>query len=99
MNTFGRLTRKSVPSNYRVGTNRSISDLKKYEVGTRLNELIHAPQIIWNAYELVQHVSNGNTGSAFYWGALLFVNTYCTLLQRYNRARVYNTLEQKGLDV
>lgn len=70
---------------YFIGKERNRYTLKQYELTARLNELIHAPQIAWNSYELAKNFYNGDCQRAMFWGSLLLVNTYCTMLQRYNR--------------
>lgn len=98
MGTVGKLFRKLGADEdagiYFIGKRPNLEALRTFEAGTRFNELIHAPQIAWNSYELAKHLGDGNYGGAIFWGALLLLNTSCTMLQRYNRARTYNVMER-----
>jgi len=56
----------------------------------RFNELIHAPATAYFEYKLAEDLGNNNYSEAVF----LLIHGYCTMLQRYNRARVYNTLDK-----
>lgn len=100
MGTFGKARKIAGDgertSNYFIGQgfNRNLRSLKKFELYTRVNETIHAPQIIWNSYNLGKNIVEGNYGAAAIYAGILLVNTYMTMLQRYNRARIYNTIDE-----
>jgi len=99
MGTVGRLVRKISDGDpdffYLIGQKRDSESLKRYEVGTRVAELIHAPQIIWSINSLSKALSEEDYGSAIVSGAYLLINSSCTMLQRYNRARIYDVLEKR----
>lgn len=98
MGTVGKVFRTmgvgEIAGQYFIGKTRNLRSLKTYDKGTRFNETIHAPQILWNATELAQAISEDNYGSAVFWGGLLLINAPCTMLQRYNRARVEKAIER-----
>ena len=98
MGTVGKLLRKlgadEDAGNYFIGKIPNLEALRTFEAGTRLNELIHAPQIAWNSYELAKDLGDGNHGGAIFRGAFLLLNTSLTMLQRYNRARTYNVIKR-----
>jgi len=98
MGTFGRLHElcgyDKTSSKYFIGQYRSKKSLKKFEVNTRLNELIHAPLTAYFVYKLAEDLANNNYDVVIINGIGLLINGYCTMLQRYNRARVYNTLDK-----
>ncbi|MBT5023369.1 hypothetical protein HOK51_08690 [Candidatus Woesearchaeota archaeon] len=99
MNSYGGLLRflggKKGPGNYFIGNKRTVSDMVTYEGWTRFNELIHMPLMFTCGYDMLENLSQGNYGAAAGEGALVLLNSYCVFLQRYNRARVYNTLDLK----
>ncbi|MCK4650444.1 hypothetical protein KAT36_04410 [Candidatus Pacearchaeota archaeon] len=98
MGTLGKLRKRGgdgeEPSNYFIGRKRDLSSLKKFEIGTRINETIHAPFTIYFGHKLIESLGENNYGVAIISGIGLLTNGYCTMLQRYNRGRIYNTLNK-----
>lgn len=98
MGTFGKLHKilgaDKTGSNYFIGQDRSKRGLKKFEAETRFNEFVHAPFTAYCGYKLAEDLGNNNYSGAIVDGIGLLINGYCTMLQRYNRARVYNTLDK-----
>jgi len=90
-----RLTKKHALRN----AENTEETLKKYEQLTRSLELIHQaaqPLFLGTAYIFCENDFN-EVGLTFF-GANILVNAYPILLQRYNRARIYNRLEKMGAD-
>ena len=82
-------------SNYFIGKERSVKAIKKFERCTRINETIHLPATIILSYALIGNLVKENylmAAADVFFGLL---NGYPLILQRYNRARVYNVLEKK----
>lgn len=99
MGTIGRLFRMGVvvntPETYFIGKSKSVKSLKKYESLARISEMVHTPITAVTGYGLVQGLAEGNYGDAAGNALGLVLNTYCIMLQRYNRARVYDVIERK----
>jgi len=99
MSTIGQYFRKDgidkKPSQYFIGEKRNFESLRKFEKGTRFNELIHAPQSVYTGYMLSKELADENYVLATIYGTLFLINSYSIILQRYNRARVYNVIEYK----
>ncbi|MCF7866678.1 hypothetical protein K9L67_03390 [Candidatus Woesearchaeota archaeon] len=101
MGTVGKLGRsigrdEESGTNYFIGKQLNLDALETYERKTRFNEMLHAPQIIWNASVLVKYLGDGNYGGEVFWGSFfLALNSSCTIIQRYNRARVDNVIEKR----
>ncbi len=80
---------------YFVGQeDRSVDALRDFEAGTRFNESVH---LFFGLYSASSTIYNFMDDSSFFYfnGALTLANIACVMVQRYNRARVYNTIEQK----
>ncbi len=80
-------------STYFIGPDRSNKSLMRFEKYSRFNECVHSPLMALFTYKVLDDLGNGNHNAAIsdvFWLAL---NAYCTFLQRYNRARIYNTIE------
>lgn len=103
MGTIGNLAklfkghRTGSSFNYFVSQiDRNLKRLKRFEsVGTRFNELVHTPLTYLTGYTAFEEFSRGDIEGGLYYVGFSLANAYCTMLQRYNRARVYNTIEQK----
>jgi hypothetical protein len=83
---------KAGPNNYYIGNERTIDDLLNFEKYTRFNEKVH---LLGSVFSLTGLLCN-NYFSVIS-GLFFVLNLYCCLIQRYNRARVLNTLESKVL--
>lgn len=98
MGTVGRAFKKigmdETKGTYFIGKERNKKTIKQYELLARINETIHAPITAYCVYKLVEDLGNNNYGGAIGNGIALSINGYCTMVQRYNRARVYNTLDK-----
>jgi len=82
-------------SNYYIGKERSVSKLKEFETQTRFNECVHTPFMLFFTYKLAEDLANGSYTDAVFDAVIgVALNGYCVMLQRYNRARVYNTLDR-----
>ncbi len=80
-------------SNYYVGQdNRTIRGLKNFDNGLRFNETVHLIAGVFISADLSFDVTRPNT--LLDW-SLFTLNAYLIFLQRYNRARVYNTIDEK----
>lgn len=68
--------------------------LEEYEPATRIFESIHLGlQATLYNFNLINAISEGDIDKTISWGALsLCFNIYPIMLQRYNRARIYNAL-------
>ena len=97
MGTFGKLHKHlgadKVGSNYFVGQDKSKRGLKKFELLTKINELIHNMGIVYFGSEFIADLRNENYINAVADGVGILMNFYLIMLQRYNRARIYNTLD------
>jgi len=97
MGTIGRISKKvredKTTGTYFIGKERNRKTIKQYEITARINELVHAPATAYFGYKLAEDLGCGNNSGAVGDVIWLLVNGYCTMLQRYNRARVYNTLD------
>jgi len=98
MGTAGRVLRAigidKISGNYFIGKKRDLESLKSYENGTRINELIHTPLTIILANNTINSLAEENYGNAAVTGVIGLVNAGCTMLQRYNRARVDKVIER-----
>ncbi len=80
-------------SNYYVGQdNRTIRGLKNFDNGLRYNETLHLVAGVFMSADLSFDFTRSNTLLDL---SLFTINTYLIFLQRYNRARVYNTIDEK----
>ncbi len=99
MGTAGRLLRMdnvdNTPGTYFIGKDKSVKSLKQHEGLARINEIIHAPISIVTGYGLVNGLAEGNYGAAAGNALGFAINTYYIMLQRYNRARIYDVIERK----
>ena len=104
MGTVGKSMRKSgggwTADNYFIGKKRDTDSLKYFESKTRFNETVHAPVALYGtilcAINLPDAMAKNDYSGFIIGGALLFLNGYITMLQRYNRARVYEAIEHRG---
>ena len=87
---------KSKPTNYFIGPERTITALKSFERQTRFNEVVHLFSTGCLSFAAIGSASGGQYSLAAMWGAFdLVLGIYPVLVQRYNRARIYNTIDQK----
>ncbi|MBI4448178.1 hypothetical protein HY643_04300 [Candidatus Woesearchaeota archaeon] len=100
MGTTGKLRKMlgdgKEPSNYFIGEKRNSESLKQFEKGSRLNERIHGPLTLFFLPLLAYSLGEDHYGTAIFNGLNILLNGYLTMLQRYNRARVYNVLERRN---
>ncbi|MCX6749148.1 MAG: hypothetical protein NTW17_00170 [Candidatus Pacearchaeota archaeon] len=82
-------------SSYFIGEKINLKSLKDYEFGTRVNEVIHAPFTVFFGYLLLNDLNDGNPTKLALDGLGLLINSSCTMLQRYNRARVQNVVQKR----
>lgn len=69
--------------------------LRKFDYATRINEGIHLLVTALFTNATIDYISNGEYGMAVLeTGLNLVLGIYPILTQRYNRARIYNTLER-----
>ncbi len=97
MNTAGILNKVLFSgengSNYFIGqNNRTIGGLKNFDHGLRFNETVHLLVGVFMSPALSLDFTRLDT--LINW-SLFASNTYLIFLQRYNRARVYNTIDEK----
>lgn len=97
--TIGRVF-KSVemdkfPGSYFIGKGYH-QNIGTYESMARISEVIHAPLVILGCVDLISGIGERDIGKIAGASALALVNAYCTMLQRYNRAKAYNILERRG---
>jgi len=72
---------------------RTIKGIKKFESGSRITETVHT--IAFGALALLAYSRDPeNLLSPYEWSGNVFINFYPIILQRYNRARIYNTVEK-----
>ena len=97
--TAGRVV-KSVGFDKSAGTyfigKGSEKDIGAYETLARLNEVIHAPFTVFAVGIIAQKIAEENLSGIILAGTGFLFNGYCTMLQRYNRARAYKVLERRG---
>lgn len=98
MGTIGRIFRSGKKhadfnSNYFIWPDRSNKSLIRFERKTRFNELWHVPWIPFCTYCAVDSFAQGKKGEGIFYVVTMLINTYAAMLQRYNRARIYNTIE------
>ena len=91
---FKKAGKNDVPRTYFVGKQRTGDSLKTYELFARINEMIHVPLAVTMSYYCLEKISNDDYSGAIVSGFFAVLNAYCVMLQRYNRARVYNTLDK-----
>jgi hypothetical protein len=73
----------------------SVNDLKNYERFTRVYETIHLGFLGLGAAALGEELASGKIGqAAFTAGINTLVNVYPIMLQRYNRSRLYRTINR-----
>lgn len=97
--TAGRLVKRArggerTLGTYFIGKERNKKTIKQYELNARVNELIHAPVVAFFGYQLAADLGNKNYSDAVADVIPFLINGYATMLQRYNRVRVYNTLDK-----
>ena len=68
--------------------------LKKFDYQTRMNEAIHTFFGAYSATFGAGDVMDGDVGGSIFWGVLFGINVYASMLQRYNRARLYNVIDR-----
>jgi len=69
--------------------------LREWELGTRFYESLHLFGGAWTASKIYDALSNGQYKEATMLAFInIIVNLYPVMLQRYNRARIYNALEK-----
>lgn len=99
MGTIGKVFRKrgldKNASTYFLGNSSDLDSLREYEKGTRINELVHVPQMIGSAVGLARSISEDNYVAAAVLGTFLVLNASSTMLQRYNRAKVEKIVQHK----
>lgn len=98
MGTVGRLLKgmkkhSQDDSNYFIGPDRNNYSLMRFEKQTRYNEGWHTPWVPYCAYYSADHFAQGRNGMGIFMAIAGLINAYASMLQRYNRARIYNTLE------
>lgn len=90
-------SRKKEPcgSNYYIGSRLSRESLKKFEGRTRSNEVIHVMAGLPPIYLAIEYVSEGSYIVGLFAIALVTSTLYLAMLQRYNRARIYDVLDRR----
>lgn len=68
--------------------------LKKYNIVTKCIEGFHIGVIYICTSDIVNRISDGDVEKIILDGAGIIINTYLALLQRYNRARIYNVIDK-----
>ena len=89
MNTLGRFVKSNYSNSYYIGSERNIDSLLSFEKYARFNEKVHLLGSFFSFAGLF-----GDNYFPLISGLFLALNVYCCLVQRYNRARVINTLEE-----
>jgi len=95
MGTVGRPLKRDQASNYFIGRPLNNRAMKRYELMTRLNETIHAPFTAFAIYIISEWIEKGNYGDVIFGAIPFLINGYSTMLQRYNRARIYETIKKR----
>ncbi|HLC52822.1 MAG TPA: hypothetical protein VJI98_06260 [Candidatus Nanoarchaeia archaeon] len=100
MGTMGRLGKKigkhRFANNYFLGQeDRSVDALKRFDTGTRFNEGVHLFFSLYSSIDAAYNFIVDKPGVAMFMAGLTIFNASSIMLQRYNRARIYNTIEQK----
>lgn len=81
----------SKPNNYYLW-NKSLEGIKEFERKTRSNEIMHLAGMLIPAIGLFK-VEDDLTMQIILW-AVLIINIHPFLLQRYNRIRIYKTINR-----
>jgi hypothetical protein len=81
-------------SHYFIGSRLDLKSIKRYEEGTRSNEVIHIFGVFANAYLTMYFLNHGLYAPAAIYAAMIAYNSALLMLQRYNRVRVYNILDR-----
>ena len=79
---------------YFIGEERDVEHIKEYEHAARMNEVMHASLAIFCTNMTATEFRSGDYKETFLGVLSVLLNVYCAMLQRYNRARVYNALER-----
>ena len=99
MGTIGRAFRSAgmddISWSYFIGRG-SNKDVSHYETLARISETVHMPLTILAGSALAPNVAEGDITNIIGASMGILINGYCTMLQRYNRARAYRILEKKG---
>jgi hypothetical protein len=85
---------KPIPKNNYVLWDKSKEGLKKFESKTRFNEKWHLPFVAFCGIFAIANSLDKDMGDAIFQGTCAGINAYAVMLQRYNRARLYNTIEK-----
>ncbi len=93
--TMGDIVSRKLGWHPIIGAKNREEGLKNYEISTRQYEKIHlASSIVVTPIIVLTFTIENYIGGGISLGFNLVVNYYPILVQRYNRARIYNTLEK-----
>ena len=81
----------NVRNNYKIGKVNELKDIKTFKKNLYFNGFIHATIAFFNIIFLIFSVSPLSFLINLIW---LLINTYCTMLQRYNYIRIDNMLSR-----
>jgi hypothetical protein len=81
---------------YFIGENRTLESLAEFEKETRFNETAHIIPALCNAFSFLLLSSIGGDNLGIFFGTLGLLNFSLIVLQRYNRARIYNTINESN---
>ena len=85
----------SLPGTYFIGKGDD-KDIGAYETLARINEAVHMPLMVLASSDLASSITGGDIWKIVGASAGVLLNGYCTMLQRYNRAKAYKILEKRG---
>jgi len=81
------------PNNYRIW-DKSKEGLEKFQSKTRFNEKIHLPAVVLCGIVATANAIDKDVANTILGVTCVGINAYGVMLQRYNRARLYNTIEK-----
>lgn len=82
-------------SNYFIGQRKSVDDLVRFERLTRFNEAVHVLGVLPGINATIDSLAKKQYATAAFGVAIVVPQIYLCMLQRYNRARIYATIDEK----
>ena len=101
MGTLGKRFRKmgmdkDKPNTYFIGRKRDKTSIKKYELKARINEAVHTVFGLHCSYYFISDLIERDYSNSTFEATFFVLNASLLMLQRYNRAIVYNVLERRN---
>ena len=86
-------------SNYFIGTSVSKEAIKKFENWTYYNEKVHLYGVLMGLLPIMPAIdafAQKDYGTGAFYSFGLVLNSYCVMLQRYNRVKIHELREKRA---